>query len=74
MMISPDRDHEEAVSVSRSDEVVVIKTDDGRQISIDIGNYGQLRADFYAPDGPAGGDAELHVELDREDVRQTENY
>jgi hypothetical protein len=73
-MISPKRDLELEVSCKQYADHIVIKTEDGRHITIDVDDDGQLRADFFAPDGPAGGDAETHVVLSTDDISITNNF
>jgi hypothetical protein len=73
-MISPKRDLELEVSCKQYADHIVIKTEDGRHVTIDVDDNGQLRADFFAPDGPAGGDAETHVVLSTDDISVTNNY
>jgi hypothetical protein len=73
-MISPDGDLELEVSCKQYGDHIVIKTEDKRQITIDVDDSGQLRADFFAPDGPAGGDAETHVVLQTDDISITHNF
>lgn len=73
-MISPKRETELEVSCKQYADHIVIKTEDGRHITIDVDDDGQLRADFFAPSGPAGGDAESHVVLSTDDISITHNF
>jgi hypothetical protein len=73
-MVSPNGEHEEKVTVAQYTDHITVETRTGKQVVMDLGDDGAFRADFHAPSGPAGGDAETHVEMTSRDVSVTNNY